>query len=147
MNKTFRHGQILKLIRASELHTQEELVQELKGAGVAASQVTVSRDIQELGLVKTAKGYRQFAPERTGPTIETIAMEFLQDVRVAQNLIVLKTPSGNANSLAVALDRENWPGILGTIAGDDTILVIAADNQSAKAIQRRLQDLVTPGGE
>lgn len=143
MNKTFRQGQILKLIREKELHTQEELVQGLKTAGVAASQVTVSRDIQELGLVKTAKGYRQFAPERSGPTLETIALEFLQEVRVAQNLLVLKTPSGNANSLAVALDRESWPEIVGTIAGDDTILIVTPDNDTAGQLKIRLEALVT----
>ena len=69
MNKTFRQGQILKLIEAGELHTQDEVVAELKHAGIVASQVTVSRDIQELGLVKTAQGYRHIRPERQGPDL------------------------------------------------------------------------------
>lgn len=139
MNKTFRQGQILKLIQGRNLHTQEEVVAELKSAGIVASQVTVSRDIQELGLVKTAEGYRQLGPnERLGPDLSTVVNEFLRDVRVAQNLVVLKTSAGNANALAVALDKENWPEIVGTIAGDDTILVIAPDNDTAVVVRGKL---------
>ncbi len=142
MNKTFRQGQILKLIQARTLHTQEDVVAELKQAGITASQVTVSRDIQELGLVKTAQGYRQIQKERMGPDLPTVIVEFLQDVRVAQNLIVLKTSAGNANALAVALDKDNWPEIVGTIAGDDTILVIAPDNPTAELVRGRLMDIM-----
>lgn len=142
MNKTFRQGQILKLIQAGELHTQEEVVAELKRTGIAASQVTVSRDIQELGLVKTSQGYRHIRPERQGPDLHTVALEFLHDVRVAQNLVVLKTSSGNANALAVALDKENWLEIVGTIAGDDTILIIASDNGTADAVRDKLMQLL-----
>ena len=144
MNKTFRQGQILKLIRASDLHTQEEVAAALKQeSGIVASQVTVSRDIQELGLVKTPQGYRQIRPERLGPDLHTVAMEFLQDVRVAQNMVVLRTMSGNANALAVALDKDNWPEIVGTIAGDDTILVIAPDNATAETVRTKLLNLMS----
>ena len=143
MNKTFRQGQILKLIQAGELHTQEEVVAELKLAGIAASQVTVSRDIQELGLVKTAQGYRQIRPERMGPDLQTVAVEFLQDVRVAQNLVVLKTSSGNANALAVALDKANWTDVVGTIAGDDTVLIVAPDNATADGVRKRFLGMLT----
>lgn len=142
MNKTFRQGQILRLIQGRNLHTQEEVVAELKGAGIVASQVTVSRDIQELGLVKTAEGYRRMSPnDRLGPDLDTVVNEFLQDVRVAQNLVVLKTSAGNANALAAALDKENWSEIVGTIAGDDTILVIAPDNPTALQVRARLLDI------
>jgi len=139
VQKTFRQGQILKLIQTKELHTQEEVANELKNSfGIAASQVTVSRDIQELGLVKTPQGYRQMQKERPGPDLPTVVSEFLQDVRVAQNLVVLKTSSGNANALAVALDKDNWAEIVGTIAGDDTILVIAPDHATAEKIREKL---------
>jgi transcriptional regulator of arginine metabolism len=139
VQKTFRQGQILKLIQTKELHTQEEVAHELKNSfGIAASQVTVSRDIQELGLVKTPQGYRQMQKERPGPDLPTVVSEFLQDVRVAQNLVVLKTSSGNANALAVALDKDNWAEIVGTIAGDDTILVIAPDQATAEKIREKL---------
>jgi transcriptional regulator of arginine metabolism len=139
MNKTFRQGQILKLIRAKSMLTQEDLARELKEShGIRTTQVTLSRDIRELGLLKTPEGYRQVAAAPAGPDIATVAGEFLQDVRVAQNLMVLRTSPGNANTLAVALDKQEWPEIVGTLAGDDTILVVAPDANTAAKLQQRL---------
>jgi transcriptional regulator of arginine metabolism len=142
MTKTYRQGQILKLIRAKRISTQEELSQELKAQGIAATQVTLSRDLRDLRLVKTREGYKEMAPEETGPGFSTLAGEFLNDVLRAQNLIVLKTSPGHANSVAVALDSEGWPEVVGTIAGDDTILLITPDNPTAEAIQERLLELL-----
>jgi transcriptional regulator of arginine metabolism len=138
MTKTYRQGQILKLIRAKRISTQEELAQELGKQGIAATQVTLSRDIRDLRLVKTREGYQEMAPEETGPGFTLLAEEFLLDVLRAQNLVVLKTSPGHANSVAVALDAEGWPEVIGTIAGDDTILVIAPDNPTAESVQERL---------
>jgi transcriptional regulator of arginine metabolism len=138
MSKSFRHGQILKLIRAKPIHTQEELARELRNAGIATTQVTLSRDLRELRLAKTAEGYRELGAEEAGPELRLLAAEFLQDIRTAQNLVVLKTAPGHANSVAVALDAEQWPEIVGTIAGDDTILVIAPDNATAETVRRKL---------
>jgi transcriptional regulator of arginine metabolism len=139
MNKSYRHGQILKLIRSQAVSTQEDLAAELKKRGVQATQVTLSRDIRELGLVKTPDGYRQIAPQQaSGPDLGTIIAEFLQDVRVAQNLLVLRTPPGHASTLAIALDQEEWQEVVGTIAGDDTVLVIAPDAETAHALQGKL---------
>jgi transcriptional regulator of arginine metabolism len=138
MSKSYRHGQILKLIRSQKISTQEELAQELRKAGIAATQVTLSRDIRELRLVKTAEGYREMTAGETGPQFATLAAEFLRDVRSAQNLVVLKTAPGHASSVAVSLDNEEWPEVVGTIAGDDTILVIAPDNETAEAVRRKL---------
>jgi transcriptional regulator of arginine metabolism len=139
MNKTFRQGQILKLIRTKPILTQEDLASELKeSCGIRTTQVTLSRDIRELGLLKTPEGYRQVAAAPAGPDIATVTGEFLQDVRVAQNLIVLRTSPGNANTLAVALDKQEWPEIVGTLAGDDTILVVAPDTNTAVKLQQRL---------
>jgi transcriptional regulator of arginine metabolism len=137
-SKEYRHGQILKLIRSRAISTQEELAAELRKQGINATQVTLSRDIRELGLVKTPDGYRQIAPPQRGPDLGTIVAEFLQDVRAAQNLLVLKTSPGNASPLAVALDQEEWPEVVGTLAGDDTVLVIAPDNETARALQGKL---------
>jgi transcriptional regulator of arginine metabolism len=142
MTKTYRQGQILKLIRARRISTQEELAQELRSQGIAATQVTLSRDIRDLRLVKTRDGYQEMAPEETGPQFSLLATEFLLDVLRAQNLVVLKTSPGHANSVAVALDREQWPEVMGTIAGDDTILVIAPDNATAEAVQDKLVQLL-----
>jgi transcriptional regulator of arginine metabolism len=138
MNKSYRQGQILKLIQSQHPHTQEDLAKALRAIGIPATQVTLSRDIRELGLVKTANGYARGVPDtHPAPDVITLAREFVQDVRVAQNLLVLRTPAGHANSVAVALDQAQWPEITGTIAGDDTILVVAPDVKTAEVLRSR----------
>jgi transcriptional regulator of arginine metabolism len=74
-----------------------------------------------------------------------VAAELLQDARVAQNLVVLRTSPGNANALAVALDKEDWPDVVGTIAGDDTILVVAPDASAAEKLRKKLLGFVQSG--
>ena len=145
MTKTYRQGQILKLIRSKRICTQDELAQELRALDIAATQVTLSRDIRDLRLVKTREGYQEMAPEETGPQFALLAAEFLHDVLRAQNLVVLKTSPGHANSVAVALDNEQWPEIIGTIAGDDTILVIAPDRETAEVVQEKLMGILEAG--
>jgi transcriptional regulator of arginine metabolism len=142
MGKTYRHGQILKIIRSKDVYTQEQLAQELKALDITATQVTLSRDIRDLRLVKTPNGYREMEPQESGPLFETLAREFLRDVRCAQNLVVLRTDPGHANSVAVALDNEEWPEIVGTIAGDDTMLIVAPDNAMAEAVRKKLLALL-----
>ncbi|MEO7653698.1 MAG: ArgR family transcriptional regulator [Bryobacteraceae bacterium] len=143
MSKSYRQGQILQLIRLGEIFTQEELAQGLKKSGIVATQVTLSRDIADMGLVKTPEGYREMAAEETKPQLARLASEFLVDVRVAQNLVVLKTAPGHANSVAVALDRAQWPDVVGTIAGDDTILVIAPDKATAAEVRKKLLGMLS----
>lgn len=140
MNKAYRHGQILKVIERQPVHTQDELARELAKVGLQTTQVTLSRDIRELGLAKTAGGYQRFAgePAGYGPDLATIVGEFLTDARVAQNLLVLRTSPGNASSLASALDREKWEEVIGTLAGDDTVLVITGDVGQAEAVRTRI---------
>jgi transcriptional regulator of arginine metabolism len=143
MNKAFRQGQILKLIRAKRILTQDDLARELKQSqGIDTTQVTLSRDVRELGLLKTPEGYRQVEAAAAGPDLGMVLGEFLQDVRAAQNLIVLKTSPGNANALAVALDNEDWPEIVGTIAGDDTVLIVAPDTDTASRLREKLLGLI-----
>jgi len=140
MNKSYRQGQILRVIERQPIHTQDELARELAKVGLQTTQVTLSRDIRELGLAKTGAGYQRFAAESRalGPDLATITDEFLTDARVAQNLLVLRTSPGNASSLASALDREAWDEVIGTIAGDDTVLVITGDNEQAVMVRDRL---------
>jgi transcriptional regulator of arginine metabolism len=146
MNKTFRQGQILKLIRAKAIQTQEDLARVLKeSAGIQATQVTLSRDIRDLGLLKTPQGYKQVSEASGGPGLDSTVSEFLQDARVAQNLIVLRTSPGNANALAVALDKQAWPEVVGTLAGDDTILVVTPDAGTAAKLRQKLLELVQEG--
>ncbi len=143
MNKSFRQGQILKVLRSKEIYTQEELGRELSRLGIHTTQVTLSRDVRELGLVKTAEGYRQLQTETTGPELSTVASEFLLDIRVAQNLVVLRTSPGNANTLAIALDREQFEEVVGTIAGDDTVLVITTDNRTAADFREQMLEMIS----
>jgi transcriptional regulator of arginine metabolism len=138
MTKNYRQGQILKLIRAKKISTQEELARELHGIGIDTTQVTLSRDIREMGLAKTADGYREILPDPTGPSLAQVMAEYLLDVRLAQNLVILKTSTGSANSLAVALDQEDWAEVAGTVAGDDTVFIACWDDQRAKTVQERL---------
>jgi transcriptional regulator of arginine metabolism len=143
MNKAFRQGQILKLIRTKRIPTQDDLARELKDSfGIETTQVTLSRDVRELGLLKTQEGYRQVETAPASPDVAAVAGELLHDARVAQNLLVLHTSPGNANALAVALDKAGWPEIVGTIAGDDTILVVAPDANAAENLRARLLSLV-----
>jgi transcriptional regulator of arginine metabolism len=142
MSKNYRQGQILKLVRSGQVVTQEELAQSLKKVGIQTTQVTLSRDLRELRLVKTLDGYQETSPDEAGPQFATLATEFVVDVRSAANLVVLKTAPGHASSVAVALDNEEWPEIVGTIAGDDTILAIAPDTSTATRIRKKLLDLL-----
>jgi transcriptional regulator of arginine metabolism len=143
MNKSFRQGQILRIIRHKEVYTQEELARELGSVGINATQVTLSRDIRDLGLVKTPEGYRHLTTEESGPKLADIVDEFMQDIRVAQNLVVVRTSPGNANSLAIAIDREELDEVVGTVAGDDTILVITPDAASAAQFRQKLLELIS----
>ncbi len=139
MNKAYRQGQILKLVSRHQIHTQEEIAQKLAVLGVEATQVTLSRDIRELGLAKTQLGYQHLAPSSpAGPNLPTILAEYLLDIREAQHLLVLKTSPGHASALAAALDRAAWPELIGTIAGDDTVLAIAPDIPTARKLKRKL---------
>jgi transcriptional regulator of arginine metabolism len=142
MTKSFRQGQILKLIRGRSISTQEELGRALKEVEIDATQVTLSRDMRELGLVKTAEGYRRLDGDAPNLQFAMLATEFLRDVRQAQNQVVLRTAPGHASSVAVALDDEEWPEVVGTIAGDDTILIICPDSITAEALRSKLFHLL-----
>jgi transcriptional regulator of arginine metabolism len=142
MSKNYRQGQILKLVRSKEIYTQDELAQELKAVGIIATQVTLSRDLRDLRLVKTQQGYQELAADESTPQLETLAHDFLRDIRAAQNMLVLKTDPGYASPIAVALDNEDWEDVLGTIAGDDTVLVIASDTTTAETVRQRLLEIL-----
>jgi transcriptional regulator of arginine metabolism len=143
MNKSYRLGQILKILRTQRVRTQEGLAKALREMGVEATQVTLSRDIRELGLVKTPQGYvlpATAAPP--GPDLQTVVQEFLHDVHVAQHTLILRTAAGSAGPLAEALDKAEWSGVVGTIAGDNTILVVARDAKTAQALRKKLLELL-----
>lgn len=139
MNKSERHQHILKLIRETEIHTQEQLAQLLKRRAIDATQVTLSRDIRELGLVKTPQGYSDLGSPT--PKFLSLAREFMLSAVPAQNLVVIRTSPGHAMSLAIALDTEEYPNVVGTIAGDDTIFIAMPDADQARDFATELQDL------
>ncbi len=146
MSKAYRQEQILKLAHARAFRSQAQLARALRRAGLAATQVTLSRDLKELGLVKTPEGYARLGENAPAPPAEIelarIAAEFVRDLRPAQNLLVVKTDPGAAPRVGAALDAAGWPGLAGTLAGDDTVLLIAPDNAACAALRRRLRQLL-----
>jgi len=145
--KTFRHGQILRLISDASISNQEELRRRLAAQKLRVTQATLSRDLQELRLVKTYEGYRPVAalPEESNglPSLARALGEFLSDIRPAENLLVLKTPPGGAQPLAAAVDAAKFPETAGTIAGDDTVLIITPDKKSRESLQKKIESLVS----
>ena len=113
-----------------------ELRRKLARRGIQVTQATVSRDIEELGLVKTRSGYRlpdaAEPPAPVQPTLQVILKEFLREAGQASNLVVLKTYPGNAHSVAAVLDAQDWPEVVGTVAGDDTIICIIKNQNEAQ---------------
>ena len=144
--KRFRQGQILKLVGSEAIASQDDLRRRLHQLHLRVTQATLSRDLRDLKLVKTAEGYKPLSSaageKAPAPSLAQTLREFLQDLRPAQNLLVLKTPPGGAQPVAVALDREGWKEIIGTIGGDDNILLIFSNSKTRQTVQKRLEDLL-----
>jgi transcriptional regulator of arginine metabolism len=140
MIKRRRQQEILRLIKARHIHTQDQLAEALHEVDIETTQVTLSRDIRELGLVKTPQGYQELGKSVSTPDVRQMVSEFVLDIRMAMNQVVLKTTPGSASPVAVALDQSNWPEIIGTIAGDDTILIITATPEAALELRQKLAD-------
>ena len=143
-----RRARIAALIGANQLWSQQELSDLLrKREGIVVTQATLSRDLTELGVVKGSTGYMLPGSTPALPAGDREAMlatalrQHLISVTRGGTLVVLKTPSGHANSLAIELDRAGLPGTLGTIAGDDTIFVAAEDLAAATSLARTLERL------
>ena len=146
MSKLSRHQAILELLARGPIPSQEELARRLLRRGLEAGQATLSRDIRELGLVKTAAGYvqpgREAPAEPELPPVSRLVREFVTSVRAAENLLVTKTSVGSAQPVAAALDGENWPEAIGTIAGDDTILIVCQDRRAAGRLADRISGML-----
>ncbi|MGE0406518.1 MAG: arginine repressor [Candidatus Korobacteraceae bacterium] len=138
---------MLELVSREPALTQEDLVDRLATQGLRVTQATLSRDIRELGLVKSPDGYSVPAMSATAeaphlPSLAHLLREFVVDVREAQNLLVVKTTAGSAQPVAAALDAQRWPELLGTLAGDDTILAVSSDSDSSRALGNRIRELM-----
>jgi transcriptional regulator of arginine metabolism len=144
--KLVRHKSIVQLVQSAAISSQEELRHALSRRGIAVTQATLSRDIRELGLVKTAEGYALSAGEPPNGAgvlpAERLVREFVAEVRQAQNLLILKTSPGSAQAVAAAIDKEAWPEIAGTIGGDDTILVISPNQKKAHKLALRMKEML-----
>jgi transcriptional regulator of arginine metabolism len=145
--KRFRQGQILKVLTGQPVASQDELRRQLGHLGVRVTQATLSRDLRELRLVKTTQGYRPLSTATaeeasTQPALARAVKDFLLDLRPAQNMLVLKTPPGGAQALAAAVDGEHWKEVAGTLAGDDTVLVIASSRSTCRTVQKRIEEML-----
>lgn len=146
--KTRRHSKILEIIERYDVETQEELIERLKQVGFEVTQATISRDIRELKLSKvmTAKGsYKYLLPvrnEATTPRFNSALTESITKVDCASNIIVLKTYPGMAQAVATGIDAINISDILGCVAGDDTIMIVIRNAQSAVEISERIKQMM-----
>jgi len=145
MNKTLRQRTELEVLREGSLPNQEALQRALRRRGFKVGQATLSRDIRDLNLIKTAHGYTLPQGEELAhglPPVSRLMKEFVFEVRAAQNLLVLKTIVGSAQPVAAAMDQQDWPELVGTIGGDDTVLVVCPDKEDAKKLAHRIQEML-----
>lgn len=127
--KAERHQAILDVVNRGSVHTQHEIATALARRGVSATQATISRDIQELGLVRAGSGYRSSA---------ALVRELVLSVELVEPLAVIRTPPGTANLVARRIDEAALPGIAGTVAGDDTIIAVLRKPGAGRALKELL---------
>jgi transcriptional regulator of arginine metabolism len=154
MSKVQRQQTIARLIAQHEVTNQPHLVDLLAGEGISATQATVSRDLDDLGAVKvrvsggaTVYAVPELAPDRRAPfeQLRRVMGEWVADVACSANLVVLRTPPGCAHVVASALDRSALDGLVGTVAGDDTVLCVAAEALGGDELAKRLRTLAGIG--
>ena len=145
--KSYRQSAILEIVDRDAISSQEQLRERLRAKGIEATQATLSRDIRDLGLIKRpVEGAYRRAGTAVGPPVDpevecrTAVDDYLRRYDVVEQLVVLKTDAGQAQSLAVAIDRAALSEIVGTIAGDDTILVICRSAPDAAGLSKRLEE-------
>jgi transcriptional regulator of arginine metabolism len=146
MNKTFRQRAILDALKHGPVASQDDMQRVLRKRGFRVGQATLSRDIRDLNLSKTSHGYA--LPHGDGaagialPPVSRLVREFVLDVRSAQNLLVIRTIVGSAQPVAAALDEADWSEVVGTIAGDDTILIVCPDKEEARKLAARIEEML-----
>ncbi|MGH9044154.1 MAG: arginine repressor [Acidimicrobiales bacterium] len=156
MTKRQRQHTIAGILRASVVANQQELVEHLGAQGVSATQATISRDLEELGAykVRAPDGRSVYAlsngegpARRGGDHLRRVLDEWALQVSGSGNLVVVRTPPGCAHVVASALDRSPLAGLLGTVAGDDTVLLVAAQAQGGRALAERVRSLMSAASE
>ena len=146
VSKRARHEAILEAIRAQRVTNQGQLRELLEKAGFAVTQATVSRDMRELRLVKVpgAEGIAHYTLPgewESIPPLQSLLPALYESAEGTGNLLVVRTMTGGAQAVALAIDWEEWPEVLGTIAGDDTILVICREVSQVPDVQRRIEEI------
>ncbi len=150
MSKVQRQQAIARLIEQHSVTNQPQLVDLLADAGITATQATVSRDLEDLGAVKvrvpggaTVYAVPEFAPERVAPLdqLRRVMGEWVAEVTHSANLVIVRTPPGCAHVVASALDRSGIEGLLGTVAGDDTMMCVAAESVGGRELAAALREL------
>ena len=144
--KKIRHKAILDLVRSRPISSQEELLENLQARSIEVSQSTLSRDIQELRLAKAGGVYavtgQQEQPRGSDETVRRILREFLVEVAVAQNIVVLKTGPANASIVSQAVDDAGWNEIVGSLAGEDTVFIATRSPKDSHKIEQRILDFL-----
>ncbi len=146
MTKYDRHNAIRELVGSAGVTSQDELRRKLVRLGFDVTQATLSRDIHEMRLYKGPNGYA--LPNGVNeedddlPSIREVLASFGLKVKQAQNQLVLITTNGGAQPVALAIDHEDWEEVVGTIAGDDTILIICPDHKRAATLRARLEEII-----
>ena len=150
MSKTQRQRRIARLLETESVTSQGQLVELLSADGIVATQATVSRDLEDLGAVKvrvsggeTVYAIPELPKDQTAPEdhLRRVLGDWVAEVAYSANIVVLRTPPGSAHVVGSALDRAGLDGILGTVAGDDTLLVVAAERLGGARIAQRLSEL------
>jgi transcriptional regulator of arginine metabolism len=137
-----RRQRILRLLERERLRNQAELQERLAAGGFDVNQATLSRDLRDLGVVKGPDGYElpqaTLSPQTAHQSLWHAVHTWLVSATAAQNLVVMRTPAGGASALGLALDHAELAGVVGTIAGDDTVLAVCADAQRARSLVKQL---------
>ena len=144
ISKNARQGRILEVARKRLVRSQEELSSLLKREGIEVTQSTLSRDIRELGLVKVRGSYQVSGELHSSPPDEILRRAFEQFVirtGISGNIVMIKTSPGNAHSIGVVLDAAQWPEVMGTVAGDDTVFVLLRNGSLGKKVLGRIREL------
>lgn len=145
--KQQRHASIRDILEHTSVASQDELRKKLAARGFHVTQATLSRDIHALNLYKGPSGYAIASsangiPEEEGPALRELLRGFGLEARQAQNLLVVVTTTGGAQAVAAGIDYEDWPEVVGTIAGDDTVLVICPDERQASTLRTRVEEYI-----
>jgi transcriptional regulator of arginine metabolism len=151
VRKTQRKATILRLVRRHRVHSQEELRSLLANEGIVVTQATLSRDLHELRLAKVtdSEGTVYYSPPADTvlqPGLAQLLPPLLVSLDSVGNQLVLRTTAGSANALASAIDRQGWRELVGTVAGDDTILMVTRSERACRTLARRLRELAEPQG-